>query len=134
MADRNPMTQDHKDALAVGRRQAASVKRYLEALEISKPKRGRKRTEESVRNRLNQVIESLQTADAFHRLSLSQERIDLERELESMGQGIDIGALEAEFLEVARAYGQSKGYSYAAWREAGVSAETLAKAGIKRSQ
>lgn len=134
MAGKKPMTQEHKDALAVGRRQGAIVKRYLEALELSRPKRGRKRTEASVRNRLDQVNDAIENADAFKRLSLAQERIDLERELASMGQGIDMDSLESDFVTVAAAYGDSKGLTYAAWREAGVSSETLSKAGISRSR
>lgn len=128
------MTQEHKDALAAGRRQGAIVKRYLEALEVSRPKRGRKRTEEAVRSRLAQVNEEVRSADAFTRLGLSQERMNLERELESMGKGIDLKAVEDDFVAVAAEYGKSKGYTYAAWREAGVSAETLTRAGISRSR
>ena len=46
------MTDEHKDALAEGRNHAKIVGRYLEALEANKPKRGRKRTPDSVKKRL----------------------------------------------------------------------------------
>ena len=46
------MTDAHKQALAVGREQGRVIRGYLEALESTKPKRGRKRTPDSVRRRL----------------------------------------------------------------------------------
>lgn len=38
------MSDDHKAALAEGRAQGRAVRAYLEGLEASKPRRGRKRT------------------------------------------------------------------------------------------
>jgi hypothetical protein len=38
------MSKQHKAALAVGRAEGLAVRRYLDALEAHKPKRGRKRT------------------------------------------------------------------------------------------
>ena len=49
---RSPMSNSHKAALAEGREQGRAVRRYLEALEAHKPKRGRRRTSESVQKRL----------------------------------------------------------------------------------
>ena len=49
------MSSSHKAALAVGRDQGRSVRAYLEALEAHKPKRGRKRTPDSIQKRLNAV-------------------------------------------------------------------------------
>ena len=46
---------------------------------------------------------------------------------------IDLTALEAEFVKVAKAYSARNGYSYAAWRTIGVDAAVLTKAGISRS-
>ena len=37
-----PMSAEHKAALAAGRQQGITVRKYLEALEAHKPKRGRK--------------------------------------------------------------------------------------------
>jgi hypothetical protein len=42
------MSKQHKAALAVGRAEGLAVRRYLDALEAHKPKRGRKRTPESI--------------------------------------------------------------------------------------
>jgi hypothetical protein len=128
------MSAEHKEALALGRVQGRAVRRYLDALESSRPKRGRRRTREAVQKRLVAVDERLAVADPLSRLHLLQERRDLEEELESMnGGGVDLDALEAEFVKAARAYSQRKGVSYAAWREVGVPASVLRQAGISRA-
>lgn len=126
------MTEEHKAALAQGRTEARQVKRYLEALAANKPKRGRKRTPESIQKRLDKIAASFDQASPLNQLQLVQERMDLEVELESMGETIDISGLEADFIDVAAAYGARKGISYAAWREIGVEASVLKQAGIGR--
>ena len=45
------MTDEHKAALERGRAEGRVVRDYLEALRNSKPKRGRKRTPESIKAR-----------------------------------------------------------------------------------
>jgi hypothetical protein len=128
------MSDDHKAALAAGRNQGRAVRKYLEALEQNKPKRGRKRTADSVQRDLARTQEELLSADPLKRLELVQRRIDLEVELERMGTTVDLGALEKEFVAVAKPYAERKGISYEAWREAGVSAATLKAAGIGRGK
>jgi hypothetical protein len=49
------MSDEHKAALAEGREQGRAVRRYLEALESYRPKRGRKRTQESITKRLADI-------------------------------------------------------------------------------
>src|SRR5215211_3589843 len=49
---RTPMSDEHKTALAEGRDQGRTVRRYLEALEANKPRRGRRRSPEVVTKRL----------------------------------------------------------------------------------
>jgi hypothetical protein len=128
------MSDSHKEALAEGRNHARVVGRYLEALEANKPKRGRKRTADSVKKRLNAVAEELKDSTGLSRLNLLQERRDLEVELATMQAGTpDLGGLEKDFVRVAKAYSAKKKISYGAWREFGVSSETLKKAGITRS-
>jgi hypothetical protein len=128
-----PMSSEHKEALALGREQGRAVRRYLEALELHKPKRGRKRTAESVQKQLAAIEDKVATADPLTRVQLIQQRMDLQRELASKGETVDLGALESDFVRAAKDYGQRKGISYAAWREAGVDAAVLKKAGIPRS-
>ncbi|MCB1004458.1 MAG: hypothetical protein KDB35_09780 [Acidimicrobiales bacterium] len=127
------MSDAHKAALAEGREQGRAVRRYLEALESSKPKRGRKRTRESVAKRLETVEAQLEKADPVKRLQLSQERLDLQAELAEEEETVDLEGIEQAFVEAAGPYSQRKGISYAAWREIGVPASTLKAAGITRS-
>ena len=49
-----------------------------------------------------------------------------------MGTKVDLSALEADFVKTAAKYAERKGISYAAWRELGVPADVLKKAGISR--
>lgn len=132
---RTTMSDAHKAALAEGREQGRAVRRYLEALESSRPKRGRKRTREAVERRLEAVADQLESADPLARLHLLQERQDLESELEATnGQGVDLVDLEESFVEAAGAYGGRRGISYSAWRAVGVPPAVLRRAGITRSE
>lgn len=126
------MSDDHKAALAEGRRQGAAVRAYLDALENNRPKRGRKRTPDSMRAKLQELEATLGEANGIQRLEMMQQRRDLEKELEAMEQVVDISALEAGFVEMAQAYGDRKGIEYSTWREFGVPAPILKSAGIKR--
>jgi len=130
---RTPMSDAHKAALAEGRNQGRAVRRYLEALEAHKPKRGRKRTPDSMKKRLARIDTELESADALKRLQLIQERLDLTAELETADEKVDLSGLEQEFVDAAAAYSRRKGISYAAWRELGVEAAVLKRAGISRS-
>lgn len=127
------MTDEHKAALAEGREQGRAVKRYLDALAANKPKRGRKRTPESIEKRLGAIESELAGADGLKRLTLVQERIDLQAELANAGETVDLSDLEADFAKVAKGYGDRKGIVYAAWREVGVPAAVLKQAGITRA-
>ena len=126
------MTADHKEALAKGRDEGRAVRHYLEALEAHKPKRGRKRTPESIGKRLAANEAQLADADPLTRLQLVQERMNLQAELETKQTTVDLSALEDAFVRAAKGYSQRKGITYAAWREAGVDAAILKKAGIGR--
>ena len=126
------MSDSHKAALAEGRDQGRAVRRYLEALEAHKPKRGRKRTPESVQKRLVAIDQKLADADALTRLHLVQERMNLTNELANAGDTVDLEALEDEFVSAAAPYGSRKGITYAAWRSMGVDPAVLRRAGIKR--
>jgi hypothetical protein len=130
---KTPMSDTHKEALAEGRNHARIVGNYLDALEANKPKRGRKRTTDSVKKRLDAVATELKDAGGITRLNLLQERRDLEVELATMQAGTpDLSDLEKEFVKVAQAYSAKKKISYGAWREFGVPADVLKKANISR--
>jgi uncharacterized protein YicC (UPF0701 family) len=129
---KSPMTNEHKAALAAGRVESRAVKTYLAGLENNRPRRGRKRTPDSIKRRLSQIENSLAEADPLNRLALVQERMDLERELDGMSAKADLSKLEDDFVKVAGKYSARRGISYAAWREVGVDAAVLKKAGISR--
>jgi len=135
MAPRGPreVTDEHKAAMAAGRAESRAVRSYLEAVEQVRPRRGRKRTAETIQKRLEAIGLELDHADPMDRLKMVQERMDLEAELAAMGNTIDLTELEAEFVKVAASYGKRNGISYAAWREVGVEPSVLKDAGIKRN-
>jgi len=127
------MTAQHKAALAEGRTEGRAVKNYLEALQQNRPRRGRKRTPDSIKKRLAAIDAQFGDVSALQQLQLVQERMDLQRELETMNTKVDLSALETAFVKTAAKYAQRKGISYAAWRELGVSADVLKQAGISRA-
>ena len=127
------MTDAHKKALAEGRAQSKAVRDYLEALEANRPKRGRKRTPDSIKKRLAAIEESLATAGITTRLHLVQEQQNLLTALAAMQVKVDLSGLEKAFVKNAKGYGLSKGIAYSSWRSVGVSAEVLRKAGITRA-
>ena len=131
---KTPMSDAHKAALAQGREEGRVVRRYLEALESSKPKRGRKRTPDSIKKRLAAIEDRLLDADQLTRLNLIEERRRLEEELSQSDDTTDLSSLEKDFVKVARSYGERKGITYSSWRAVGVSAATLQKAKIARTR
>jgi hypothetical protein len=120
------MTEEHKAALARGRREAAAIKTYLESLQVTK-KRGRRPSPERV-DELNERAAA--ETDPLKRLELVQKRLDVERQLAV--PTVDLEGLEAGFVEYAGPYGERKGITYAAWREVGVPGSVLKAAGIRR--
>lgn len=126
------MTQEHKDALAEGRRQGKAVRTYLNALEAHKPKRGRKRTPTSIRAALDKIDAEFDDAEQVKKLQMIQDRIDLNAELEAIENKPDLSNLEEGFVRAAAGYSERKGITYAAWRELGVDAAVLKRAGISR--
>lgn len=126
------VTEEHKAAMAQGRVEGKAISSYLEALESTKPKRGRKRTQESIDKQLADIEAKIVEANAITRLGLIQQRLDLQRERESLGKTVDVSSLEEAFIAAAKGYSERKGISHAAWRELGVPADVLKKAGVTR--
>ena len=71
---------------------------------------------------------------AFTRFSMTtkQERLDLLHELEQLTAPVDMSALEEQFVIAAQGYSERKGISWTAWREVGVPASVLERAGVSR--
>jgi len=126
------MTSEHKAALAAGRAQGLAVRKYLEALERSRPRRGRRPSAESLKKQLTDIEQKLRDADPLKRLHLIQQRKAIEGRLSDGEGGEDISALEDAFVKAANEYGARKGIDYATWREIGVPAEVLRRAGVHR--
>ncbi len=127
---KGPLTDEHKAALVQGRSEGKIVRDYLEALRTNKPKRGRKRTPDSINKRLGAIEKELAEADALTELKLRQERSDLQTELLTASSTVDLSTLEANFVSVAKGFAERQGISYTTWREVGVEAAVLKSAGI----
>lgn len=126
------MSDDHKAALAQGRSEGRAVRDYLAGLRANKPKRGRKRTPDSIKKRIGVIDDQVKTADPLTELRLVQERRNLTEEMNTMGSQVDLGSLETAFVGVAASYSARQGITYAAWREVGVPPAVLKQAGISR--
>jgi hypothetical protein len=127
------MSDEHKAALAAGRRQSRAIKEYLAALQARKP--GRPVTKDSLEKRLAALEDKIQTEeDPLKRVDLVQQRLDVEKAIKELGDAADLSALEKGFVEHAKDYSSRKSISYSAWREAGVPADVLRKAGIARTR
>lgn len=128
-----PMSEEHKEALARGRRESRKIKAYLEALESRRP--GRPVTPESVKERISTLEEKIASEeDPLKRVDLTQQKLDAEKQLEEVEKSADLDELEKGFVEVAKSYSERKGITYTAWREAGVPASVLKEAGIPRTR
>jgi hypothetical protein len=127
------MTSAHKEARAPGRAHGLAVRRYLEALELNRPRRGRRASADSLQRQLEEVESALEEADALKRLHLLQQRKNIMARLDAGEEHAgDLSELEEGFVEVAADYGARKGIDYATWREAGVPVDVLRRAGVHR--
>lgn len=127
------MSDEHKAALAQGRKESRAVKSYLEALSSKKP--GRPVTPDSIRQKIESLEEKIGTEpDPLKRLEYRQSRLDAEDALESAEASENLDELEAEFISVAKSYSDRKGLNYSVWRDEGVPAKVLKEAGIPRTR
>lgn len=127
------MSEEHKAALAQGRKEARAIKAYLKVLDAKKP--GRPVTRESLESRLKAVNGKIDSSDdPLKRLDLIQSKLNIEDALSDLDDVVNMEALEAGFAENAGNYSERKGISYTAWREYGVPAATLKGAGIAETR
>ena len=128
------MTTTHKAALARGREMSSIVDRYLSVVNVPK-KRGRKVSPVTLRKRLAAAEATVKSSSGVAKVLAAQEVRDLRARLaESGGDSADTKSLEASFVKVARQFSANRGISYAAWRDAGVPAAVLQRAGIARTR
>lgn len=128
------MSDEHKAALAKGRRQAKAVRDYLEALEKnSRP--GRRLSKDEIRQKIDDAQQQAETEDdPARRVELIQKRLDYEERLADHEDAPDMDDLQAGFVAAAKEYSDRKGITYTAWREAGVPASVLREAGVPRTR
>lgn len=126
------MTQEHKNKLKQGREEGRAVSEYLNALEQHKPKRGRKVTTETIKERIERIGTELDEATGTERLRLIQNRMDLQDSLRVSEDTTVVVDLQKAFVKVAKSYAERNGITYIAFREAGVPAPVLKEAGVSR--
>ena len=125
----------HLSALAEGRTMSATVDHYLAAVNTPK-RRGRKVTTASLEQRLTDARARLKTATGVEKVVAAQAVRDLQMKLAQMNttSGADLKSLEADFVKVAKKFSVKRGISYGSWRDAGVPAVVLKKAGVARTR
>ena len=127
------MSQEHKDALAQGRKEARAIKAYLKTIEARK--QGRSVTKEGLESRLTRTNEKIEASDdTLKTLDLIQTRLDIQLALSSMEDVENLDQLEAGFVTYAKSYSERKRVSYTAWREFGVPAAVLRAANVPETR
>ena len=129
------LSASHKRALAEGRTMSATVDRYLSAVNTPK-RRGRKVSKAALVARLAEARTRAKSAGGVEKVLAAQEVRDLQTRIanmESAGSS-DIKSLEAAFVKIAKQFGENRGIGYGAWRDAGVPAVVLKKAGVARTR
>jgi hypothetical protein len=125
----------HKRALAEGRTLSATVDRYLSSVNTPK-RRGRKVPKAALQRRLADARTRFDTAIGVEKVLAAQEIRDLQARIAAIDAagGEDHAALEAQFVKIAKQFGENRGIGYGAWREAGVPASVLKRARIARTR
>jgi hypothetical protein len=129
------LSASHKQALAEGRTMSATVDRYLSAVNTPK-RRGRKVSRDALVERLAEARARAKSATGVEKVLAAQDVRDLQARIADMNDasGNDIKSLEAAFVKIAKRFGENRGIGYGAWRDAGVPATVLKKAGVARTR
>ena len=128
-----PMSEEHKAALARGRKEARAIKTYLNVLDSRKP--GPPVTKESLESRFESVNNKLDGEyNVLNRVELLQKKLDIEEGLSAFEDALNFDELEEEFIKHAKSFSERKGISYTAWRNFGVPAAALKNAGIPETR
>lgn len=125
------MDDQHKEALARGRREGHIVRSYLRALEEG-DEQAERADSESLAFEFGRIETRLAGGvDPLERVELIQRKTEIERELTTARPSTSLEDLEHRFVSVIRSYATRKGLSYWALREVGVPDGVLARAGIQ---
>jgi hypothetical protein len=129
------MSTAHKQALAEGRAASKVVDRYVVAINAPK-RRGRKVSRATLETRLVEARARSKTATGVEKVFATQAVRDLQEKIAkaNAGNGADLKALESDFVRVAKKFSTSRSVSYGAWRDSGVPADVLKRAGIARTR
>jgi hypothetical protein len=129
------LSASHKRALAAGRTMSATVDRYLAAVNTPK-RRGRKVSEAALRERLGAAQVRAKSAAGVDRVLAAQEVRDITARIAALTSagGADVKELEDAFVRIAKEFGDKRGIGYGAWRDAGVPAVVLKRAGVLRTR
>lgn len=134
MVKKRTMSDDHKAAIAAGRSEGAAVRRYLEALK-RKRRPGRRYSKAQLQERLDDLQAKVDAEEnPLVEVELRQRARDLESRITHSDQEVDESELEDGFIEVAKDFSRRKNISYSVWRDMGVPASVLKKAGIPQER
>ena len=86
--------------------------------------------------RLAEARARAKAATGVDKVLAAQDVRDLQTRIANMNDasGSDIKSLEAAFVKIAKRFGENRGIGYGAWRDAGVPATVLKKAGVARTR
>jgi len=134
-SNKRALSPAHTRALAEGRTMSATVDRYLAAATAPK-RRGRKVSAATLERRLVSAKGRFKTAAGVDKVLAAQEIRDLQTKIaqQKTAVGVDIKSLEASFVKIAKKFGENRGVSYGAWRDAGVPTQVLKRAGVARTR
>lgn len=130
------LTASHKKALAEGRAMSSIVDHYLVTVNTPKP-RGRKVSKADLVTRLAKAQTEAKNGNGIGRLLAAQDVRDLKARIHivtSMNGSGDHKGAETAFVKIAKTFGDKRGITYGAWRDAGVPAPVLKRAGIARTR
>lgn len=129
------LSAKHKRALAEGRAMSATVDRYLAAVTTPK-RRGRKVSMATLEQRLVNARARFKAAAGVEKVLAAQEIRDLQAKIaqQQSTSRVDVRSLEASFVKIAKKFGENRGIAYGAWRDAGVPAPVLKRAGVARTR
>lgn len=130
------LSEETKNKMVEGRKRTRVIDAYLADLQNNRPSVGRPFDPERAQKRLADIEGFLadSSTSGIQRLKMTQEQINLKQRLkraETVQPSNGTGS-EDEFVNVAAFFSEANSISYTAWRQVGVPAAVLKRAGIKR--
>lgn len=132
---RTMASSDRKKSLQAERMESGVVDAYLKA--IRRPKRrGRPVSVSELETRRQRALSEAESSEGIARLKKLQIVADLNDRIDAATNGDepDLEELEDAFVDVALSYSKKHGIVYSTWREAGVPAAALKRAGIRQTR